>query len=93
MFYKPINVHSVTYAIGEGVSSSRMWNILNQSGKQDFLWLDFSCGQAVDNLRGWKLFPDEMNRYCVDLILVKCDRNCCIKENLRCINSSINETL
>ena len=26
--YKPINVHSVTYAIGEGVSSTSMWKIL-----------------------------------------------------------------
>ena len=46
-----------------------------------FLWLDFSCGQAVDNFRGRKLFPDEMNGYCLDLNLGKCDRNCCTKDN------------
>ena len=38
-FYKPINVHSVTHAIGASVSSTSMWNILNQSGKHTF-----SCG-------------------------------------------------
>ena len=40
---KPINVHSVTFAIGESVPSTIMWNILNQSGKQDFSY--FSWGK------------------------------------------------
>ena len=78
-FYKPVNVHSVTYAIGVSVSSISMW-------------LEFSCGQAVDNVRGRKLFLDEMNRYYLDLILGKRDKNCCTKDNLRCMNYSINET-
>ena len=86
-FYKPMNVHSVTYAIGERVSSTSLWSILNQSGKYDF-----SCGQRVDNFGGRKLFTDEMNRYCLNLILGRRDRSCCTKENPRCINSSINET-
>ena len=53
--------------------------------------MDFSCGQAVDNLRGRKLVLNEMNKHCLDLILgTKGSGNCCTKENLRCINSSIN---
>ena len=56
-----------------------------------FLWVAFSCGKAVDNVRRRKLFHDEVNRYCLDLILGERDRNCCYKENLRCINSYINE--
>ena len=36
MFCKPIDVHSVTNAIGEIVSSISMWNIVNQLGKHDF---------------------------------------------------------
>ena len=43
----------MTYDTDESVSSLSMWNIMNQSGKQDF-----SCGQAVDNLRGMKFVPD-----------------------------------
>ena len=36
-FYKLIDVHSVTNAIGESVSSIRMWNIANQQAKYNFL--------------------------------------------------------
>ena len=35
-FYKNIDIHSVTNAIGESISSISMWNIVNQLGKQDF---------------------------------------------------------
>ena len=36
-FYKPIDVHSVTNAIGEGISSISISIIVNQSGKFFFL--------------------------------------------------------
>ena len=75
-FTKSINVNSVAYAIDKSVSRTSMQNILNQLGNHDF-----SCGQAVHNFQGRKVFPDKMNRYCLDLILGKCDRNCCTKEN------------
>ena len=29
-FYKPIDVHSLINAIGESISSIRMWNIVNK---------------------------------------------------------------
>ena len=45
-FYKPVDVQSVTNAICESISSIRIWNIVNQLGKHDFL-----CG-----------FSDQMNR-------------------------------
>ena len=35
-FCKPIDVHSVTNAKREIVSSTSMWNIVNQLGKHDF---------------------------------------------------------
>ena len=38
-FNKLIDIHSVTNAIGEGISSIIMWNMVNQLGKHDF-----SCG-------------------------------------------------
>ena len=36
-FYKPIDVHSVTNAVGEGISSISTSNTVNQSGKFFFL--------------------------------------------------------
>ena len=69
------------HATGESIFSTSKWNILNQSGKDDF-----SCGQAADNFRGGKLFPKETNRSCLDLILGKRDRSCCSNENLRILS-------
>ena len=34
-FHKPINVHSVTYAISESLSSRIMWKILNHPGRRN----------------------------------------------------------
>ena len=51
--YKPVDVHSVTNAIGESISSIRSWNIVNQLGKNDF-----SCGSIVNNLEERQLFSD-----------------------------------
>ena len=45
-FYKPVDVDSVTNAIGESISSISMWNVVNQLGKYDF-----SCGSVVSNLK------------------------------------------
>ena len=38
---KPVNVHSVTNAIGESISSLSIWNIVNLLGKYYF-----SCGSV-----------------------------------------------
>ena len=52
-----------------------MCDILIHSGKRDFLGeLDFSCGQAVVNLRGTILFHDEINKCYLGLIFGKHDR-------------------
>ena len=45
-FYKPVDVHSVTNAIGQSISSKGIWNIVNQLDKYDF-----SCGSVVNNLK------------------------------------------
>ena len=42
-------------------------------------------------MKGRELFPDQMNRSNLDLILGRHDRNVCIKENLRYLNSALNE--
>ena len=57
MFYNPMNVHSVACAIGNSISITNLWSILNQVGNRDFY-----SGQKVDNLRGRKLFSDQINR-------------------------------
>ena len=55
--------------------------------------LEFSCGYVAYNLKGRKLFSDQMNRNCADLILGMHNRNCCTVGNLRCLDSAVNETL
>ena len=40
-FYRPVVLHSVTNAVGEGISSISKWNIVNQLGKNDFLCCRF----------------------------------------------------
>ena len=57
VFYKPVDVHSVTNAIGESISSITMWNIVNQLGK-----FDFSCGSVVNHLKERQFFSDQMNK-------------------------------
>ena len=57
VFYKPVDVHSVTNAIGESISSITMWNIVNQLGK-----FDFSCGLVVNHLKERQFFSDQMNK-------------------------------
>ena len=37
VFYKPADVHSVTNAIYESISSISIWNIVNQLGNMIFL--------------------------------------------------------
>ena len=34
--FRPIDLHSVTNAVGEGISSTSKWNIVNQLGKHNF---------------------------------------------------------
>ena len=52
---------------------------------------DFSFGKVVNNLNRGKNFSDQMNRNRLDLILARCDRNCCTMEKLRCLKSAVNE--
>ena len=52
-FYKPVDVHSVRNAIGESISSTRIWNIGNQLGKYVY-----SYGSVVNNLRETQRFSD-----------------------------------
>ena len=63
-FYRSIDVHSVTNAIDESISLISIWNIVNQVGKYEFF-----CGSVVNNFIKRQLFPDQMNRNCLDLIL------------------------
>ena len=35
-FYNSLDVHYVTGAVGESISSVTMWNFVNQLGKHDF---------------------------------------------------------
>ena len=55
----------------------------------DINFSDFSIFIFKVNQNFQSKFPDEINRYCLDLIPVKRYRSCCTKENLRCINSSV----
>ena len=66
-----IDAHYVTNAVGRSISSVAMWNIVNQLGKHDF-----SCGAVVNNLKGRKLFSDQMNRNRFDPIFTRRDWNC-----------------
>ena len=55
--YKPIDIQSMTTVVGESISAIGMWNIIvNQLRKHDF-----SCGQAVNNLKGRKT-SSQMNQ-------------------------------
>ena len=63
-FYRSIDVHSVTNAMDESISLISIWNIVNQVGKYEFF-----CGSVVNNFIERQLFPDQMNRNCLDLIL------------------------
>ena len=54
---------------------------------------DFSCGTVVNNLKEMQLFSDQMNRNYFDLILAKQNWNCSPTENLRCLNSAVNERI
>ena len=38
-FYEPLDLQSVTNAVGEGIYSTGQWNIVNELSKHDF-----SCG-------------------------------------------------
>ena len=48
-FCKPMDIQSVTNAIGKIVSSKSMWSIVNQVGKLNFPCSQISCGQVVNN--------------------------------------------
>ena len=86
MFYKSIDVYSVTYVVGKSIFSISMYNIVSELGNHDF-----SHRQAVNKLKGRKIFSDQTNRSRLDLILASCDRNCCSMEKLRCSKFAVNE--
>ena len=84
-----IDLHSLTNAADESISSINNLNIVNQLGMHKF-----SSDQVflVGRLKGRELFSDQMNRDCVDLILGMCDRNFCTVESPRCLESAKNKT-
>ena len=87
-FYKPVDVHSVTNAIGESFFSINVWNIVNQLDRHDFF-----CESVVNNLKEKQVFSDQMNRNLFDLILAGHYWNCSTIENLRCLKSVVNEII
>ena len=88
VFYQPVDIQSLTNAIGKSVSSRSILNIVNQLDKYDF-----SCGLVVNNLKEQHLFSDQMNRNCFDLILARCFWNFSTMRNVRFINTAANEII
>ena len=84
-FCKPVDIHSVTIATREYFFNN---HTVNQLGKYDF-----SCGSVVNSLKERQLFSDQMNRNRFNLILARRYWNCSTIENLRCLNSVVNEIL
>ena len=84
-----IDLHSLTNAADDSISSINSLNIVNQLGIHEF-----SSGQVflVGRLKGREIFSDQMNRDCVNLILGMCDRNFCTVESPRYLESAKNET-
>ena len=58
------SVHSLTNVMGESISSITMYNIVNQLAKHDNC-----CGSVVNNLKGRKIFTDQINRNSFGIIL------------------------
>ena len=87
-FYKTVDVHFVTNAKGKNISSVSIWNIVNHLGKYFF-----SCGSVVNNLEERQLFSDQMNRNRFDLILARRYWNFSTIQNLRRLNSAVNELI
>ena len=92
--YVPVLLlNKITFLLKKNlVSSITMWNIVNQVS-MNFLWLDFSCWQVVNILKGGEIFPDQMNKNHHNLILNRGDKNCCTMENIRYFTSAVNETI
>ena len=57
-----------------------------------FLWLHFSCRQALYNLRRRKMFSNQINVNHPYIILGRGHRKRCTMKKLRCPNSAVNET-
>ena len=83
-FYKPVDVFSVTNAIGDSISLISIWNILNHLS---------SCRLVVDDLKERQLFFEQMNRNSADLIFDRIYWNCSTIENLRYLTCSVNELI
>ena len=66
VFYKPVDVHSLTNPIDKSISSISIWDIVNQLGKYYF-----SCGLVVNNLTERQLFSDQINKNHLGLILAR----------------------
>ena len=65
------DVHSVTNAVGESISSITMWNIVNHLSKHDV-----SCGSVVNDLKDRKPLFYQINGNPFDPILTRHHRNC-----------------
>ena len=48
--------------------------------------------RVVNNLKESNFSPDQINRYCLDLILCRRDKNYYAMKSLRCLDSAVNET-
>ena len=86
VWQQPVDFHFMKNVAGESISSVTMWNIVNQLGEHDF-----SCGQAVNNLKDKELFSDQMNSNHFDPIFARRNWNCFTMKNLRYLNSDVNE--
>ena len=48
--------------------------------------------RVVNNLKERNFSPDQINRYRLDLILSRRDKNYYVMKSLRCLDSAVNET-
>ena len=65
---------------------------MNQLGKHNFS-RDLFLLPSKNNAKDSKLFSDQINRNHFDPILNRCDWSCATMENLRCLNSAVNEII
>ena len=82
-FCKLVDVFSVINVLGESISSIHMWNIVNQYGKYDFfVWVG-----------SWKRTNFFLLKWIDTALIWFLPANCSTIENLRCLNSAVNEVI
>ena len=65
---------------------------MNRLGKHEFSRDSFLL-PSKSNSKDRKLFSDQMNRNHFDQIIGRRDWSCSTTENLRCLNSAVNEII